>query len=403
VSQSHPKFKLFKESKFLRNNSLKPLLLKVEHLALSLQREVSIMVVIVGTNGADNLSDLDFLVNTNDTLLGLGGNDTLTSAKSSIFESYSPSKDRLIGGTGNDILLGDLDTLLGGKGDDALLGAVISFGGTGNDTLSEIDSPFQDENTMVGGQGNDQINGGGFNDTLLGGLGNDTINGGDLPLDGRFVFGAGADWLQGGAGDDVMSGGIEVILGTFNLSPQSDTMYGNAGNDTLTGGDGGDFLYGGTGNDWIHGGMPGDVRFEQDENDEIYGDAGDDTLTGGVLDDLLVGGTGSDRLDGAGDSQRYVLSSARSRDTLDGGQGADDYILGTRRGVYYQQRGFATLLNWDQSDRLQLAGNSDQYTLRKTQNIIGTESLDTQILYQGELIAIVQDSTQVFHSQFEFV
>jgi Ca2+-binding RTX toxin-like protein len=149
--------------------------------------------------------------------------------------------------------------------------------------------------------------------------------------------------------------------------------------------------------------MSSDVRFEQDEGDEIYGDAGDDTLTGGGLDDLLVGGIGDDRLDGGGESQRYFLSSARSRDTLDGGQGADDYILGSRRGVYYQQRGFATILTWDKLDRLQLAGNSAQYTLRKTQNTIGTESLDTQILYQGELIGIVQDSTQVFRSQFEFV
>jgi Ca2+-binding RTX toxin-like protein len=72
--------------------------------------------------------------------------------------------------------------------------------------------------------------------------------------------------------------------------------------------------------------MSSDVRFEQDEGDEIYGDAGDDTLTGGVLDDLLVGGIGDDRLDGGGESQRYFLSSARSRDTLDGGQGADDYL-----------------------------------------------------------------------------
>lgn len=126
-------------------------------------------------------------MNTDDTFLGLAGDDTITSAKTSIFDPYILSKDRLIGGIGNDSLLGDLDTLLGGNGDDALLGGLISFGGTGNDTLSEIDAPFQDENKMIGGEGNDSLDGDGFNDTLRGGTGNDTIDGGEFFV-GRFFL-----------------------------------------------------------------------------------------------------------------------------------------------------------------------------------------------------------------------
>ncbi|MFY3385578.1 calcium-binding protein, partial [Paracidovorax sp. MALMAid1276] len=70
---------------------------------------------------------------------------------------------------------------------------------------------------------------------LLGGAGNDTLQGqeGNDTLDG----GEGSDYLYGGEGDDVLLGGAG-----------NDYLYGDAGNDTLDGGVGNDYLAGGEGN-----------------------------------------------------------------------------------------------------------------------------------------------------------
>ena len=79
-----------------------------------------------------------------------------------------------------------------------------------------------------------------FGDTLIGGDGQDVIDGGD-----------GADTLYGYGGVDVLTGGIG-----------GDTIYGGDGADTLLGGDGNDTLYGGN------------------DADILIGGAGDDTLVG---------------------------------------------------------------------------------------------------------------------------
>jgi Ca2+-binding RTX toxin-like protein len=72
---------------------------------------------------------------------------------------------------------------------------------------------------------------------LLGGAGNDALDGG-----------SGADLLQGGAGDDILRGGSGA-----------DTIDGGAGDDLLAGGAGGDtFVFtGGGGNDVVLDFKPG--------------------------------------------------------------------------------------------------------------------------------------------------
>ncbi|MEO1295766.1 MAG: calcium-binding protein [Cyanobacteria bacterium J06636_16] len=85
-----------------------------------------------------------------------------------------PEQNPLIGGGGNDIIQGNEgnDFLSGEAGDDLVAGA------EGNDTL-------------LGGAGNDELSGGRGFDILIGGAGNDILGGG---LD--------ADTLTGGAGND---------------------------------------------------------------------------------------------------------------------------------------------------------------------------------------------------------
>jgi Ca2+-binding RTX toxin-like protein len=125
------------------------------------------------TNGDDVLYG-DALANEicgllgNDTIYGLGRNDTLwgdlcgDKAKRLFGAATSDGNDKLIGGGGKDKLFGagGNDTLKGGKGNDRL------FGGGGKDKL-------------FGAGGKDTLNGGKGKDRYSGGPGNDRIKAAD--------------------------------------------------------------------------------------------------------------------------------------------------------------------------------------------------------------------------------
>jgi hypothetical protein len=109
-----------------------------------------------------------------------GTTDTLTSGND-IFESSQPWANNTIYGVGGD------DSLSGAGADDYL------DGGTGNDTLLAGGG----NDLLLGDDGNDSLVGGGYGDaTLDGGEGNDHL-----------VAGAsGNQFMDGGAGDDTFSG-----------------------------------------------------------------------------------------------------------------------------------------------------------------------------------------------------
>lgn len=122
-------------------------------------------------------------------------------------------------------------------------------------------------NTLTGGQGDDEI---------YGGEGDDTIDGDGLPSPlGDF---AGNDTLYGEDGNDYING-----------RSRDDELYGGNGSDVLDGDTGSDHLSGGNGNDVIY----GDIG-----SDHIYGDNGDDILYTGKIEsedsNLLNGGPGID-------------------------------------------------------------------------------------------------------------
>lgn len=173
--------------------------------------------------------------------------------------------DHLVGGDGNDIILGSSGTI---DSQGRLIESDYYMGGAGADQI-------------VGGDGNDHIYGNSSSavagtsdgsDTLLGGGGNDYIQGnaGDDFLDGE----SGNDRLYGGAGNDIIIGGAG-----------QDVLQGNRGSDTLFGGEGRDAVRGGADNDLLQG---------DDGNDSLSGDAGVDTLIGGAGCDVLTGGAGDD-------------------------------------------------------------------------------------------------------------
>jgi Ca2+-binding RTX toxin-like protein len=180
-----------------------------------------------------------------ENLIGSGFDDQLTGNALANRLSGGAGNDSLSGGDGADTLSAGLglDTLVGGAAVDladyssetrnltlAMLGpqaGVVSFGGVAEDHLSEIEN-------VTGGAGNDSITADNRVNLLVGGAGNDTLDGGQgsdkLFGDDRAATAVdGADSISGGSGDDTVyfvsagRGGVDRISGgegrdTFTLS-----------------------------------------------------------------------------------------------------------------------------------------------------------------------------------------
>jgi RTX calcium-binding nonapeptide repeat (4 copies) len=129
----------------------------------------------------------------------------------------------------------------------------------------------------------------------------------------------------------------------------------------------------------------------------LYGTDEADNIIGFGGDDYLDGGYGNDRLDG-------YATSGTEYDTLIGGAGSDTFVLGGFWGVSYQGTGYATIADWDPSaDYIETPGDSSQYSFGYS-DWSGGSAMDTQIYYGSDLIAVVQDSTDVdFVRDFQFV
>ena len=129
---------------------------------------------------------------------------------------------------------------------------------------------------------------------------------------------------------------------------------------------GGTVFTGGSGNDTLNG---------RSTNDTLLGNAGNDTLYGEAGNDYLNGGAGNDYLDG------YASFNSPDFDTLEGGLGADTFVLGNRsQGMFYQGNGQATIADYNfRDDYIQLRGNSSQYRLLNQGNdkLIQTTGGDT--------------------------
>jgi Ca2+-binding RTX toxin-like protein len=283
---------------------------------------------ITGTSGADTITG----TTGNDVICGLGGRDKIAGGDGNDIIIGGTGDDVLDGGAGSDIFLSDrvsdgADTITGGTATDVLSYAerpnavrVNSDVQANDGEANELDDVRADVETLLGGAGNDFLDGSSFNNTLVGGLGDDVLNGaaGDDTFvsnsdpDGadRFIGAAGRDqvtWAErtatlqadpDGAADDGGSGERD------NVGTDVEMLTGGAGNDALTGGPGADVLSGGSGNDLIDGGTGGDI---------LNGEAGADTFVVHAADgaDVITGGT-------ATDSISYVTRTAPLSVTLDG-------------------------------------------------------------------------------------
>jgi Ca2+-binding RTX toxin-like protein len=254
----------------------------------------------------------------------------------------SSANNVLTGGTKNDKLYGGdgledgNDTVDGGEGDNEL------YGGGGDDTLTAGTGT----NLFVGGLGNDKITGGiGTNDTVdysyvTGNvnidLSNTTTAQTNMALGDRDTI-SGIENLIGSVNNDTLAGNATV--NNLNGRDGNDTLFGHGDADTLIGGKGDDVLVGGAGADNLIGGelLDGTDSADAGTNTASYQDATAlvvarlDGLTTGVTGDAvgdkyvniqnLTGSDFNDTLRGNGGAN--VLNGLKGSDTLFGGDGAD--------------------------------------------------------------------------------
>ena len=236
------------------------------------------------------------------------------------------SIENVIGGAGNDTINGDgnNNVLTGGAGNDTLIG------NGGNDTLN-------------GGAGNDTMNGGAGNDTMLGGVGNDLYivdNALDVVTE---AAGEGTDTVNTSVSYTLAAGSeVEILNGTVRLgltltgNEFNNTVNGAGGNDTLFGGAGNDTLNGGAGADTMSGGLGNDTYIVDNAGDVVTEAAGQGTdtvntsvsytLAAGSEVEILngtVGVAGTVGLTLTGNEFDNTVNGAAANDTLFGGAGND--------------------------------------------------------------------------------
>ena len=248
------------------------------------------------------------------------------------------------------LTLTDFENIIGTDFDDTLLGNNefnVIDGGAGNDAIHS----FGGADVLDGGEGVDTLL---LTATPAGtvvtldetGSGTVQIGGADADVFSNFENVSGSN-----AGDDVITG--NQVDNVLNGNGGDDVLSGGGGADTLNGGDGDDVLVGGGGTDIIDGGDGIDTNsfagigagvtaniadgtasygmvnetFTNIENltgssndDNLTGDDGDNILDGADGNDILVGGLGADILIGGLGDDILVTDGA---DQLDGGEGND--------------------------------------------------------------------------------
>ena len=221
-----------------------------------------------------------------------------------------------------------IENLIGGNGDDYLLG-------DGN------------PNRLEGGAGADDLEGYAGNDTLIGGPGDDSLSG-----EGGGA-GAGFDLLDGGPGADFLDGDqvgsiktaqyqanhvqsfyedsrvgglvggrVDVIDTDFGYGGDTVTYAGSNRGVTLTLGpidfDGFDNMFGGVNaaDDWYSAQATGEGGYARGDTvvnvENIIGSDHDDSLGGNNWFNVLTGGKGDDRLTGGGSSDIFVFEPGDS-------------------------------------------------------------------------------------------
>jgi len=346
-------------------------------------------------------------------------------------DNVKSSMENIIGGTGNDLLIGSLvaNNIFGFKGNDTI------YGNSGNDTLDGGNGAESGDNEVHGGPGNDHVEGGSTKDSLYGEAGNDTLvgEGGNDKLYGgtendRFEPGTGNDKNYGASGNDTFidSAGVDYYEGWSG----ADSFYADKVNKTEA-----DEFKGGADFDYIYySGRADSVRIQTDdvandgftdgthgpgvELDNVHSDIeglvatdhGDGIYAKGNHNNVIIGGKGGDYIDAGpgndivdggegddwifGDTGNDNLFGAAGKDSIDGGTGNDTLGGSSGNDVLHGQSGNDSITGGTGTD--QLFGESGNDKLFSDDNILGetvnggsgTDTADVDTLLGAPLDAI---------------
>ncbi|MDP2781876.1 Mbeg1-like protein [Devosia sp.] len=323
---------------------------------------------IDGTESDDTLTGTE----DDDKVSALGGDDAVIAA-------HGGGDDYYDGGTGNDTIkflsstLGVFASLYDQVASGVEIGSdiVVAFenvvGGSGDDTI-EGDSEI---NILNGVAGNDVLSAGAGDDILIGGTGADVLIGRDGNDTYVYERGDGHDVIiegtMEGSADVLSISGVNGFTQTvvsasgkdllIEIDPSTSAagdggsiliedyldMAGDYGVETIIDGDNNvwtkqdifQFLYGNSSggldiwgtseNEVFVGTAQVDSFHGEDGDDHLIGNAGADSLIGGGGDDIIEGGTGDDWL--VGDAGSDLIEGGGGADHLSGGLG-DDMLLG---------------------------------------------------------------------------
>jgi Ca2+-binding RTX toxin-like protein len=295
-----------------------------------------------------------------DIMDGGAGRDTMVFTRAMVADWQAGVLDAYIGADA----WANWEAIQGSAGDDRIgtnsWGFAVELrGGAGNDVLATGVAGVVGD-TLLGEEGNDQLNGGAGADVMRGGAGNDVYvidtaadvvdesvagSGGSDTVQAGFSFSLAASATLLGQVENLVLLGGAAINGTGNAlantlmgNSGANTLQGLAGNDVLDGGAGADILRGGAGDDTYVVGSATDVVDES-----VAGSGGIDTvrawfgfslaasarLLGQVENLVLLGGAGINGTGNAaanslvGNSGANTLQGLAGNDTLRGGAGAD--------------------------------------------------------------------------------
>ena len=211
--------------------------------------------------------------------------------------------------------------------------ALVLIGGVGNDNIQG----FASDDILVGNGGNDTLVDGAGNDTLDGGTGADAMSGG-IGNDAYFVDVTGDVVTENlNEGVDSVNTSISYTLGvnvenltlTGSLANSGtgnalvNVLTGNSAANTLDGGAGADTMIGGAGNDIYTVDNGGDVVTEQVADGTDLVNASVSYTLAANIENLTL--TGSAAINGFGNAQDNVIAGNVSANTLAGAEGNDQY------------------------------------------------------------------------------
>jgi len=368
------------------------------------------LVNIITGNNKNNLLNSG-TGTTADTLIGGIGNDTYIIDSSNVVIKENT-------GEGTDTVISAINYTMGGTIESLILtgSATIGEGNSlsnyikANSLSSTLSGGLYGNNTLYGGIGNDSLasNLSSSNNYIYGGAGNDSICFHNNTGNNTVITGAGDDYIYFGSqsGNNYIDAGDgNDILTTFNFCTGNNTIIGGKGDDDLTPGShtGNLYIVGGEGNDTI--GLDSNVG----------GFLSYSTLIGGVGDDVYYAFSNTAFVENAGEGYDIIRSGAASitmspniedlymvvtacitaignqssnlivgnrninilnagsagRDTLQGGQGADTYIV-DHSGVIVQDANYADTDLVLSSVSFSLTDYVENLTLTGSGNINGT-------------------------------